>query len=236
MLPDVDTEPHHPNRARPRAIALRVRDVWIEDMTVGHETRIGSEDGKRMNPWISGASIAAALAADYLLFRFAFHTNYFHWYIVYGGAFALALTVFSVAVELDDEPNLVAADPSDYVGAWFFFFGISFFWLRGVVTARPENHAEMFDPVITAPFAVVWMVAVFAWLLIITPALYFITFVCGAPIRQTRSTTSEVLIQVIPRDQGAGRTLNVGLNVKKKPVSATNAIAAAVLFGLSFLL
>jgi hypothetical protein len=207
-------------------------------MTRRRETRIGSEDSKRMSPWISGAMIAAALAADYLLFRLAFDKNYFHWYITYGAAFALALTVFSVAVELDDEPSLIAADPSDYVGAWLRFFGIGFFWLSNVArSGKPERYAESFDGVITALFALAWTVAVIAWLLIIVPALYFITFVCGALIRQTRATTSEILVQEMRRaaqTSGTQRTFNIGLNIKNKPVTATNAIAVALLYGLSF--
>jgi hypothetical protein len=207
-------------------------------MTGARETSIGSGDGKRMNPWISGAAIAAVLAANYLLFKLAFDTNYFRWYVAYGAAFALALTVFSVVVELDDEPNLIAADPSDYAGAWLAFFGFGFFWLYNIVKgAKPETRAESFDGPITALFVVAWMIAVFAWLVIIVPALYFITLVCGAPIRQTRATTSVILIQAIPRDvqrSAERRTFNIGLNIKKKPVTATSAIAAALLYGLSF--
>jgi hypothetical protein len=191
-----------------------------------------------MNPWISAAAIAGALAADYLLFRLAFHTNYFDWYIAYGAAFVFALTVFSVAVELDDEPNLIAADPSDYLGAWLRFSAFGFFWLRDIVeAAEPEKRAEFLDGAITGVLAVVWIVAAFAWLLIIVPALYIITFVCGAAIRRTRATASATLVREIrPDEQTSGRTFVIGLNVKKRPVSATNAIAAALLYGLSFAL
>lgn len=202
------------------------------------ETKIGSGGGRRLSPWISAAGIACAFGADYLLFRLALDRNYFGWYIAHGANVALLLTVFSIAVELDDEPNLVAADPSDYVGAWLAFLGKGFLWLSNVVDeARPTKRAESLDSPITALFAVIWLVAAFAWMLIIVPALYFTTFVCGAPIRQTKATTSEILVTETPSgSDGADsqKTFNIGLNVKNKPVSATNAIAAALLYGLSF--
>lgn len=69
-------------------------------------------------------------------------------------------TVFSVAVELDDEPHLVAADPGDYLGAWFAFFGKGFLWLSNILDgARPTQRAEFLDGPITGLFAVIWLVA-----------------------------------------------------------------------------
>lgn len=182
---------------------------------------------------MGAAIIAAAFATDYIVFRFAFDTDYVGWYVAKGAVLAIALSAFSIVTDLDDDPDLIAADPGIYTASWLSYFGIGFMWLSGVISkARTRTRWEALDGAITGALAIGWTVVAFGWLLVVIPMLYLVTLVCGAPIRRTRATPATTVLEITKRD--GTRRANIGANILKKPVTATNAIAAASLYGLSF--
>ena len=197
-----------------------------------------------MSGWFSGAVIALALAANYAVFRY-FGASYFHWYVANGSKLALALALFSLAIKLDDEPGLIAAHPTNYSAAWFAFFGQGFFWLSNVLNPESSESGSIpfWDVLMTILFSLAWTAAAFAWLAVVVPAQYCVNLVCGAPVRLTLATRGDVVVERLERKKPrSGRTwiptsakrINVGANVREKPVTATAAISAAALFALSF--
>jgi hypothetical protein len=218
--------------------------AWKEVLTGRRATTVGDEDGDVASGWLWVAVIAAALAANYAVFRY-FGGSYFHWYVSNGSKLALALALFSLAIKLDDEPGLIVAHPTNYVAAWFAFFGQGFFWLQNILASESSESGSIpfWDGLVTILFSLAWTAAVFAWLAVVVPAQYCVTLVCGAPVRLTLATRDDVIVERLERKKPRpGRTwiptsakrVNVGLNVREKPVTATAAISAAALFALSF--
>jgi hypothetical protein len=211
------------------------KDEWTNEILGRSETQIGS--AHQLPVWLVALAIPAALAADYLLFRFVLDRDYFRWYIDNGAKFALALTIFSLAVRLDEEPDLIAAEPDKYVASWLAFLGEGFMWLAGLVeNGRPRSRWQALDGPIVGLFALVWAVAAFAWLLVIVPALYFVTLVAGAPIRRAAETKPTAILARTAPDGTTGPPIpfNFGASARANAVSATNALAAALLYALSF--
>ncbi len=209
-------------------------------------TTIGDDDGEVASGWLCAGIITLALVADYVIFQFLLDANYVHWYVANGAELALVLTVFALAVKLDDERGLVSAHPAQYVGAWFAFFGQGFMWLSGLLkpgsgTSNPGS-VPFWDSLVTLLFCLAWSVVAFVWLLVVAPAQYCVSLVCGAPVRMTLSTKLATVESTPRKKPRSGRTwipvgaqtLDLGSNVREKPVTATAAISAAALFGLSF--
>lgn len=218
--------------------------AWTEALTGRRATTVGDEDREVASGWLYGAIIVVALAVNYAVFRY-FGASYFHWYVTNGSKLALALALFSLAIKLDDEPGLIAAHPASYVSAWFAFFGQGFFWLANIL--KPESSQSgrilFWDDLVTILFSLVWTAVAFAWLAVVVPAQYCVSLVCGAPVRLTLAAPRDVIVERLERKKPrSGRTwiptsakrVNVGLNVREKPVTATAAISAAALFALSF--
>ena len=216
---------------------------FTEELTGRSATTVGDEDGEFGSGWLYAAVIAVALAANYAVFRY-FGASYLDWYVSNGAKLALALGLFSLAIKLDDEPGLIAAHPTNYLSAWFAFFGQGFFWLSNIL--KPESYKAgslpVWDDLVTILFALAWTGAAFLWLGVVVPAQYCATLVCGAPVRLTLGTRGDVIVERFqskkPR-RGTrwlptrARRINVGRNVREQPVTATAAISAAVLFALS---
>jgi len=210
------------------------------------ETTIGKGDGEGASGWLYAAIIVLALGVDYAVFRFVFGIDYVHWYVANGAKLALVLTVFSLAVKLDDEKGLISAHPAQYVGAWFAFFGQGSLWLSALVRSDSGTGSVPFwDSLVAALFSLAWMALGFVWMLVVVPAQYCVTLVCGAPVRLTLSTAWELKIESKPSPKPraskswipvGAQISNVGSTVREKPVTATAAIAAAALFGLGFAL
>ena len=79
-------------------------------------------------------------------------------------------------------------------------------------------------------------------MLVVVPAQYCVTLVCGAPVRMTLASAWELEVEAKPGPKPRAskhwipigvQMFDVGSNVREKPVTATAAIAAAALFGLS---
>jgi hypothetical protein len=219
--PPTDTDPEHAS-------------VWAS--LFGERRSRMIQSSKHLTPWQAGVVIAAVSAADYAGFRLIFDANYFDWYLANGAVFALALSAFSIVIELDDEPGLIAAEPNTYLASWLAFFGISFCWLGDAVEAPGRTRWEALDLPFTAVFLITWVVAVGAWILVVVPALYLVTVVSGAPIRRTQASRSQTSLTETTADRTTSTTFRIGEHIREKPVTATNALAAALLYGVSFVI
>ena len=159
------------------------------------------------------------------------------WYVANGAVLALGVSVFSAVADLDDDPSLIAAEPNVYIASWSTYFGIAFYWLSGVVgRATGRTRWEALDGPVTMLFSLAWTAVACAWLVVVVPVLYVVTLICGAPIRRTLGMPSGTVILRTRRDDDEHTWVNIGANIHEKPVTATNAVAAAVLYGLSFAL
>jgi hypothetical protein len=190
--------------------------------------------------WPYALAIPIAVAANFAAFKYLFSTNYIHWCITYGPKFALAATVFSLTIQLDDDRRLIAANPTEYIRAWFIVFTTGSAWLSHVLDPDPSKwgFATFRDSLLTMAFGVAWTAAAFAWMLVVVPPLYLINLVCGAPIRLTLSSLTDEVLTLTPLNPTPGhdkpRQIHVDLNIRNKPVTATNAISAVALYGLGF--
>ena len=79
--------------------------------------KIGGEGTTPVPPLVSLTAIVALVAANYAVFRLLDH-NYFRWYLDHGAELALALSLVALAVDLDRDPTLVAAN-SILLRSWF---------------------------------------------------------------------------------------------------------------------
>ena len=213
-----------------------------EDAQAAEATVTGREKGDVANGWLSAAMIVVALAADYVIFRFLLGSDYVSWYVANGGTLALVLTVFALAVNLDEELGLVSAHPGQYVGAWFAVFGEGSYWLSGLL--RNGRSVPFWDSLVTMVFTLVWTVAEFVWLLVVVPAQYGVPLACGAPVRMALSINRPDSVTATPPRKPRSRlwiavpsrTVDLGGEIRKRPVTATAAISAVALFGLGFAL
>jgi len=101
-------------------------------------------------PWIAGlvqflfgwAIIGAALAADYFVFA-AFDQNYFRWYLANGALIAIVFGFVSLAVRLDDYPDLVSSNPLRYLSparrSSFTSFWPGTRWLQSTPSGQPVS-------------------------------------------------------------------------------------------------
>ena len=168
-------------------------------------TTIGGEDGEGASGWLVAAVIVLALVVDYAVFRFVLGIDYIHWYVANGAKLALVLTVLSLAVKLDDEPGLISAHPAQYVGAWLAFLGPGFMWLSNLARADSltSGSVPFWDGLVAILFSLAWAVVAFAWMLVVVPAQYCVTLVCGAPARLTLSTSRDFNSRVEAERQAA---------------------------------
>jgi hypothetical protein len=213
--------------------------AFTETLTGRRETTIGGEADEVPNGWLFGGLIAVALAANYAVFRY-FGASYFDWFVANGSKLALALGLFSLAIDLDAEPGVIAAHPSNYVASWLAFLGKGFLWLSNIIEPRSHESGSdrVWDSLVTILFALVWAAAALAWLVVAVPAQYCVNLVCGAPVRLTLAATGGVIVEEKPPPgprwvSMKATRINVGQNVRDKPVTSTAAISAATLFALS---
>lgn len=211
--------------------------AFAEALTGRRATTTGDEAEELPSEWLPGAGIAAALAVNYAVFAY-FGDNYFDWYVANGSKLALALALLSLAIAIDDEPGVIAARPSNYVASWLALLGEGFLWLDNLI--RPgvsrSGSVPFWDDFVTILFIFVWAAAAFAWLAVVVPAQYCVNLVCGAPVRLTMANPRDVIVEQRPGRTSLGTKatrVQVGLTVRKKPVTATAAISAATLFALS---
>lgn len=200
--------------------------------------KIGGEEGKRLHPLVSLAAILVLVAANYLVFRI-FDRNYFRWYLDHGAELALALSLVAIAVDLDRDPYLVAADPGKYSGGWFAIVGETVLSLRDVV----ENHrVGILDTLSTVLYWLAFMAVSLCWMALVAPLQYFITLVTGAPARGavvSRRMWVKRSGNTISLCTGPAEKMPMGaeeIGLARRPVTVTSSITAGALFVVSLLI
>jgi hypothetical protein len=82
--------------------------------------------------------IAALIAANYMLFRSVFGTNYFRWYLDNGTILGLILATAAVGLNLDAEDGLISSRPARYLMSWALI--IANLWIQlAAVMVDPET-------------------------------------------------------------------------------------------------
>ena len=126
--------------------------------------------------------------------------NYLDWYLNNGSTIALLFGIVAVAVDLDDHPHLIAADPLRFVvgvlmvitqltsslGALFDRPRSD----RGLAEAGAELVQSRFrwcalDSVLAHLFLLVFATAMLAWAIVVAPLQYWVNLLCGAPARMS---------------------------------------------------
>ena len=200
-------------------------------------------------PWIAGlvqflfgwAIIGAALAADYFVFA-AFDQNYFRWYLANGALIAIVFGFVSLAVRLDDYPDLVSSNPLRYLYACQTLLLHLFLAWNQVVAVDPERAiglllSKLFDLVVSLLAWVSVAVAFIGWLLVVAPIQYVPYAVLGAPARNALrnpdrpryAPESDTTLPTAAEGSSAGHTIGY----VEKPVTLTSAFTAAVLWVVS---
>jgi hypothetical protein len=200
-------------------------------------------------PWIVGsvqflvgwAILGAALAANYFVFAI-FDENYFRWYIANGALIAIVFGFVSLAVRLDDYPDLVSSNPFRYLYACVTLlqhFSLAWNQVMAVDLERAPGLllSKLFDLVVSLVAWVCVGVAFFAWLLVVAPIQYFPYAVLGAPARNALRNPArpqydpktDTTVPAAAEGSSAGHTIGY----VEKPVALTSALTAAVLWLLS---
>lgn len=228
---DVPTASETPDEA---GDANRDKSVWTA-FSIGTRTSSG-----RL-ALLGLALEGGLLLANYWIFGL-FGEEYFRWYLLYGGAFALVFALISGAIDLDRYDGLVAAAPGRYLAAWMDVVGSIFSWWSTSLgsTKRPPSA----DILPTALIALVASLALIGWVVVIAPLQYLVTLLCGAPARLAIASDRKFVVSrseeiIVWRAMPVDRPTPEGateIGFRTKPVTFANAIAAGVLWGISFAL
>ena len=106
------------------------------------------------------------------------------------------------------------------------------------------DTSELTITIGSMPLIVLFVLASFAWLLLIAPLQYFLFLVCGAPSRvamssnyRLRAELNDGILKFVEPDPKV-RPLTIGwdASMSDKPVTMANAFGAAVLFLLGLLI
>jgi hypothetical protein len=196
--------------------------------------------GKPMNALVVGLVLAAVVAADYGAFRL-FDLNFFHWYVSQGPLIALAVGGVAVAVELDQEPNLVSAHPAMYVGAWLRVPGETFLSFADMVRGvDADQNSRPLDGLVTGLIGIAFLALWISWLIVIAPLQYFVNLVAGAPARCAlagrRRTWIERREDTTVIGSGPIKQMPEGaqeIGLARHPLSVTSTMTAGLLFAVS---
>lgn len=137
------------------------------------------------------------VVAAWWTFRVAGH-DYWEFWLHSGPLIGLATAAFGSAWGgLDRNAGLVSADPLDYAGAALQVAGVPLVAFGGHM--KSDNHARpvaAWDTLLTLPLAIIFCVAIIAWLVLIAPAQYFAFLVAGAPSRVAMSSRYHLLARI----------------------------------------
>lgn len=191
------------------------------------------------------------LAGICLLNSFLFHKflgrswrGYLDWYISAGPFIGLAQVAFAISWEaLDKNAGLVSSDPQKYIRACAKLTGLPIFAFGGHFKAKNYNSVNPWDVMVALPLIMLFVLATFAWLLLIAPPQYFLFLVCGAPSRVALHSKYRVhaeldgtnlnYTELKPEDPEPKTGWDASM--RNKPVTMANAFGAVVLFAIGYL-
>ena len=165
--------------------------------------------------------------------------RYLQWFVEAGPFIGLALTAFGAAWDaLDSNLGLVSTNPRSYIIACTKLAGLPIFAFGGHLKSDNNNGINLWDVLVAVPLILLFVVASFAWLLLIAPLQYFLFLVCAAPSRIALRSRYRLYARV------EGKMLNYAelkpgqekppfswdASMRSKPVTMANAFGVAVLF------
>lgn len=177
------------------------------------------------------------------LFSIGF-SGYLNWYVSAGPFINLAVVAFGAAWSvLDNNVGLVSAHPLIYIRACRKLAGLPIYAFGGHL--RRENHDghHLWDLLFGMPLIVLFVVASFAWLVLVAPLQYFLFLFCGAPSRIALRSHYRLRAEVdgeIPSFRVLARyepepESGWEASMRDKPVTLANAFGAATLFIIGYL-
>ncbi|HET6671118.1 MAG TPA: hypothetical protein VFH15_12895 [Pyrinomonadaceae bacterium] len=168
--------------------------------------------------------------------------SYLDWYISTGPFIGLALAAFGAAwKELDKNIGLVSANPRTYIIACSKLAGLPMFALGGHF--KNTTGMNLWDIVASIPLITMFIVASFAWLVLIAPLQYFLFLVCAAPSRIVLRSKyrlrahieDQILYYSELRPETPEPTAGWDASMRGKPVTMANAFGALVLVLIGYL-
>jgi hypothetical protein len=189
--------------------------------------------GKPINPLLGLALVGFLLAADYWVFR-GLGESYLDWYLAYGPTFGLVFALVSAVVDLDRHDGLVSANPGVYFGAVFRLFGMTF-------VSWPVPRRFNLDFLLGFILFLLFVVAAIFWLIVIAPAQYLSTVICGAPSRAALASDMQAT-EIVEGDRRGLRLApkslerpegSIALGFGARPVTVTSAVSSALVWALS---
>jgi len=189
------------------------------------------------------AVIAALLLLDHWVFATWLNASYLEWYLAAGSVIGLVTAVAAMAWgDLEKHPGLIAAHPLDYLGSCLQLVGLPLVALGTLIgtgkagTDRIASATRTLNLVLTTPLILTLVALLIGWLLVIVPAQYVITLVCGAPSRVFAESTREPIARLKGhRLETSGHPPDAeipqgwwAIGFGRKPVAVTNLFASLV--------
>ena len=189
-------------------------------------------------------ALAAICVVNSLIIQKFFSVSpkrYLEWYVAAGPFIGLALVAFGAAWDgLDKNVGLVSANPRTYIIACSKLAGLPMFALGGHLKSKGHN---LWDLLAGTPLIIMFIVASFAWLVLIAPLQYFLFLVCAAPsrivlrsnYRLRAKVEGRILYYSELRPETPEPTTGWDASMRDKPVLMANAFGAFVLFLVGYL-
>jgi hypothetical protein len=206
--------------------------------------------------------LAGLIAIDSVFFREVLDRGYVRWYLENGALLTLAVTLVTVAwPDLNDYYNLISAHPVRYMQAWFGLFGFTFksmpdgkvplYVYHGGKGGRAVRNAwdllDLTEALLLFVWGAVILAAVLVWILVIAPLQYFVFLASGVLARAAQHSSQKAIVRM--SEPGNQHDFEIDATLVRaapppgwmesaffsRPFALTSALAAALLFALSFL-
>jgi hypothetical protein len=168
--------------------------------------------------------------------------RYLDCYVEAGPFIGIASAAFGAAwKELDANIGLVSANPRTYIIACSKLAGLPMFALGGHF--KNTKGMNLWDIISSVPLIIMFIVASFAWLVLIAPLQYFLFLVCAAPSRIVLRSNyrlrarieGQMLYYSELRPETPEPTSGWDASMRGKPVTLANVFGVAVLFLIGYL-
>ena len=189
-------------------------------------------------------ALAAICVINSLIIQEVFSVSprrYLDWYVEAGPFIGIAVVAFGAAwKELDSNIGLVSSNPRTYIIACSKLAGLPMFAFGGHLKTKRDN---LWDIVAGVPLIIMFIVASFAWLVLIAPLQYFLFLVCAAPSRIVLRSNYRLRAQIEDqmlyyselRPETPEPTTGWDASMRGKPVTMANGFGVAVLFLIGYL-
>lgn len=158
---------------------------------------------------VQGLLIIAAISAINSVWLKALGVDYLDSYLQSGFLVALLFGIVAVAIDLDSNPNLIAAHPFGYGGGVLELLSKLYAALSNVL--RPPRsdrrlaeaglpfmgfryRSRTLDLALNLLFTWSFFAATVAWALLVAPLQYWVNLVCGAPAREALASSKTLWV------------------------------------------